>query len=59
MLFAGCVNSSNSLRLIGRGGGPPLRGGRGGRGRGKLNLMHNINMNNHLLSLKMVEVNDQ
>jgi len=53
------VNSSNSLRLIGRGGGPPLRGGRGGRGRGKLNLMHNINMNNHLLSLKMVEVNDQ
>ena len=36
LLFAGCVNSNNSLRLVGRGGGPLLRGSRGGRGRGEL-----------------------
>jgi len=35
LLFAGCVNSNNSLRLAGRGGGTPTRGGRGGRGRGE------------------------
>jgi len=35
ILFAGCVNSNNSLRLAGRGSGPPTRGGRGGRGRGE------------------------